>query len=29
MSMVTVFADASHCPLTKSAGWGAWAKGDG
>lgn len=29
MSVVTVFADASHCPRTKSAGWGAWAKGDG
>lgn len=29
MSTVTVFADASHCPRTKAAGWGAWAKGDG
>lgn len=27
--MVTVFADASHCPFTKAAGWGAWAKGEG
>ena len=26
---LTVFADASHCPETFAAGWGAWAKGDG
>lgn len=27
--MITVFVDASHCPNTKAAGWGAWAKGHG
>ena len=27
--LITIFADASHCPHTKAAGWGAWAKGDG
>lgn len=27
--MITVFVDASHCPHTRAAGWGAWAKGDG
>lgn len=27
--MITVFVDASHCPQTKAAGWGAWAKGHG
>lgn len=26
---VTVFSDASFCPKTKAAGWGAWAKRDG
>lgn len=29
MAGLTVFSDASHCPRTKAAGWGAWAKGDG
>lgn len=26
---MTVFADASHCPRSKGAGWGAWARRDG
>ncbi len=26
---ITIFADASHCPKTKAAGWGAWMKGGG
>ncbi|WP_410170993.1 RNase H family protein [Brucella intermedia] len=24
--LITLFVDASHCPSTKAAGWGAWAK---
>lgn len=24
--LLTLFADASHCPKTKAGGWGAWAK---
>jgi ribonuclease HI len=27
--MITIFADASHCPRTNAAGWGAWAKATG
>lgn len=27
--MITIFTDASHCPNTNAAGWGAWAKRDG
>ena len=27
--MITIFSDASHCPRTKAAGWGAWAKANG
>jgi ribonuclease HI len=27
--MLTLFADASFCPKTGAAGWGAWAKRDG
>lgn len=26
---ITIFADASFCPKTRAAGWGAWAKRDG
>ena len=26
---ITIFADASFCPKTKAAGWGAWAKANG
>lgn len=29
MSMLTLFVDASHCPNTRAAGWGAWAIRDG
>lgn len=28
MSMLTLFVDASWCPETHAAGWGAWAKRD-
>ncbi len=28
MSALTLFTDASHCPSTRSAGYGAWAKSD-
>ena len=27
--MITLFVDASHCPETHAAGWGAWAIQDG
>lgn len=27
--MLTLFADASHCPKTGACGWGAWARRDG
>lgn len=28
-ALLTLFADASFCPKTRAAGWGAWAKKDG
>lgn len=29
MALVTLFTDASHRPSLRSAGWGAWAAGEG
>jgi len=29
MTMLTLFADASHCNKTQAAGWGSWAIKDG
>jgi len=28
-TLITIFADASFCPKSKAAGWGAWAMRDG